>query len=86
MTLLINTDTGGHAEFLDLHSSLVHGPSLNLLFSSLKDSLFNQFKVYYTDKDGNSTEPMDFDMTVCRGGPCSKLFLALHVLAVLKDL
>ena len=64
MTLMINTDTGGHAEFLDLHSSLVHGPSLNLLFSSLKDSLFDQFKVYYTDKDGNSTEPVDSDMTV----------------------
>ena len=64
MTLMINTDTGGHAEFLDLHSSLVHGPSLNLLFSSLKDSLHDYFDIHYTDEDGKSTEPVDSDMTV----------------------
>ena len=64
MTLMINTDTGGHAEFLDLHSSLVHGPSLNLLFSSLKDSLHDYFNIRYTDENGKSTEPVDSDMTV----------------------
>ena len=33
--LLINNDTGGHAEFLDLQAALVQGPSFNLLFSRL---------------------------------------------------
>ena len=54
--MLINTDTGGHTEFLDLHASLVHGPSFNLLFSKLTDSLLKTFKVEYTDESGKSYE------------------------------
>lgn len=62
--LLINTDTGGQAEFLDLHASLVQGPSFNLLFSRLIDELESEFKVYYTNEEGVSTEAEDSTMTV----------------------
>ena len=64
LTLLINTDTGGQAEFLDLHASLVQGPSFNLLFSRLVDELDSQFEMYYTNEDGVSTEKEESTMTV----------------------
>ena len=64
MILLINTDTGGQAEFLDLHSSLVDGPSLNLLFHKLTDDLDKVFETYYTDEDGKSTKKMNSTLTV----------------------
>ena len=64
MILLINTDTGGQAEFLDLHASLVDGPSLNLLFHRLNDDLDKVFKTYYTDNNGTSTEKVDSTLTV----------------------
>ena len=64
MVLLINTDTGGQAEFLELQGSLVQGPSFNLLFSRLVDELESQFEVYYTNEEGESTEKEDSIMTV----------------------
>lgn len=64
ITLLISTDTGGHAEFLDMYAALVSGPSFNLLFSSLKDDLDSPFKVYFTDENGESTEEYSSDLTV----------------------
>jgi adenylate kinase family enzyme len=64
LILIINTDTGGQAEFLDLHASLVAGPSFNLLFSRLVDDLDSMFKIYYTNEDGVSTEEEDSTMTV----------------------
>ena len=64
MILLINTDTGGQAEFLGLHASLVDGPSLNLLFHRLNDDLDKVFKTYYTDNNGTSTEKVDSTLTV----------------------
>ena len=64
LILLINTDTGGQAEFLDLQASLVQGPSFNLLFSRLVDDLESQFEVYYTNEDGESTEKEDSTITV----------------------
>ena len=64
LILIINTDTGGQAEFLDLHASLVSGPSFNLLFSRLVDSLDKMFKIYYTNEEGISTEEEDSTMTV----------------------
>ena len=64
MILLINTDTGGQAEFLDLHSSLVDGPSLNLLFHRLQDDLHSVFETYYTYDDGSSTRPVESTLTV----------------------
>ena len=64
LTLLISTDTGGQAEFLDLHASLVQGPSFNLLFSRLVDELDSQFEMYYTNEDGVSTEKEESTMTV----------------------
>ena len=64
LILLISTDTGGQAEFLDLHASLVQGPSFNLLFSRLVDKLDSQFEMYYTNKDGVSTEKENSTMTV----------------------
>ena len=64
ITLLSSADTGGHAEFLDMHASLINGPSFNLLFSRLTDELGEPFKVYYTDEDHTSTEEEDSDSTV----------------------
>ena len=62
--LLIHIDTGGQAEFMDLHASLVQGPSFNLLYSRLVDHLDSQFKVHYTNEEGVSTEKEDSTMTV----------------------
>ena len=62
--LLSSADTGGHAEFLDMHPALINGPSFNLLFSRLTDELGEPFKVYYTDEDHTSTEEEDSDSTV----------------------
>ena len=64
MILLINTDTGGQAEFLDLQASLVQGPSFNLLFSRLVDDLESQFEVYYTNEESESTQKEDSIITV----------------------
>ena len=63
LILLISTDTGGQAEFLDLHASLVQGPSFNLLFSRLVDELDSQFEVYYTNEEGESTKKEKSIMT-----------------------
>ena len=63
LILLISTDTGGQAEFLDLHASLVQGPSFNLLFSRLVDELDSQFEVYYTNEDSESTKKEKSTMT-----------------------
>ena len=64
LILLINTDTGGQAEFLDLQAALVQGPSFNLLYSRLVDELDSQFKMYYTNKEGVSTGKEDSIKTV----------------------
>ena len=56
LILLIHTDTGGQAEFLDLQASLVLGPSLNLLYRRLVDELDKQFETYFTNEEGMSTE------------------------------
>ena len=62
--MLINTDTGGQAEFLDLHAALVQGPSFNLLFSRLTDPLDKPFKAHFTNKEGKSTEKVDSTLTL----------------------
>lgn len=62
--LLISTDAGGQAEFLDLHASLVQGPSINLLFSRLVDQIDSLFKIYFTNDEGLSTDKEDSTMTV----------------------
>lgn len=64
LILLINTDTGGQAEFLDLQASLVLGPSLNFLYRRLVDELDRQFETYYTNEDGVSTEKENSSTTV----------------------
>lgn len=64
LILLINTDTGGQAEFLDMQASLVLGPSLNLLYRRLVDDLDSQYKTYYTSEEGKSTEQEDSTTTV----------------------
>lgn len=64
LTLVINNDTGGQAEFLDLHCSLVSGPSLNLFFSRLTDNLDEPFNTSFTNKGGESTPATPSTMTV----------------------
>ena len=56
---LINTDTGGQTAFLELMSRFILGPSLNLIFSRLTDSLEDVYKIYATNKKGDSTEEED---------------------------
>lgn len=64
MILLSSTDTGGHAEFQDMHASLISGPSFNLLFHRLYDKLDEKFKVYFTKEDKLSTKAVMSDSTV----------------------
>ena len=53
---LINTDTGGQTEFLELMSRFILGPALNLIFSRLTDSLEDVYKIYATNDKGDSTK------------------------------
>ena len=64
LIMLINTDTGGQGEFLDMQASLVLGPSLNLLYRRLVDDLDSLYKTYYTSDEGKSTEKEDSTTTV----------------------
>ena len=64
MILLSTADTGGHAEFLDMHAALINGPSFYLIFSRLKEELDEFFKVHYTDENSVSTKEEDSDSTV----------------------
>ena len=64
MILLNTADTGGHAEFLDMHAALINGPSIYLLFSRLTDELDKLHKIYYTDENSTSTKKEDSDCTV----------------------
>ena len=61
---LINTDTGGQTEYLDLMSRFIMGPALNLIFSRLTDPLDKVYKIYYTNEDGVSTEEEDSIITL----------------------
>ena len=56
---LINTDTGGQTEFLELMSRYILGPALNLIFSRLTDSLEDVYKIYTTNEKGDSSEEED---------------------------
>ena len=64
IVLLINTDTGGQAEFLEMHAALVTGPSLYLLFWKLIDQFDKEYKMHYTNDKGVSTEEEDSTTTV----------------------
>ena len=64
LILLINTDTGGQPEFLDMLSALIMGPSLYLLYHRLIDSLDEPFKISYTYPDGKSTDENESTITV----------------------
>ena len=79
-TLVINTDIGGQAEFMDLQASLIQGSSLNLLFSRLVDPLDHQFDEYFTNEKGESTEKERSIMTVEE-----VLFQALSSIACFSD-
>ena len=61
---LINTDTGGQTEFLDLMSRFLMGPALNLIISRLVDSLDQVYKIYCTNEKGISTAEEDSVKTV----------------------
>ena len=64
ITLLINTDTGGQTEFLEMHAALVMGPSLYLLFWKLIDQFDKEYKMRHTNDKGVSTEEEDSTTTV----------------------
>ena len=61
---LINTDTGGQTEFLDLMSRFIVGPALNLIVSRLTDSFNTTYKIYCTNEEGESTEEEDSVVTL----------------------
>ena len=61
---LINTDTGGQTEFLDLMSRFLMGPALNLIVSRLTDPLNQEYKIYCTNEEGVSTEEEDSVVTL----------------------
>ena len=63
LTWLVNTDTGGHSEFLDLQAALIQGPSFNFLYLNLENDLVKQFPVYFTDKEGKSTKKVSSTFT-----------------------
>ena len=62
--LLSCADTGGHAEFLDMHAALVNGPSFHLIFSRLDEDFDKCFPVYFTDAMGHSSSIEDSDLTM----------------------
>ena len=62
--LLRTTDTGGHAEFLDMHAALINGPSFYLFFSRLTDDLKKVFPVTFKDRNHVPTPAKDSDSTV----------------------
>ena len=61
---LINTDTGGQTEFLDLMSRFLMRPALNLIVSRLTDSLDQTYKIYCTSEEGIPTEEEDSVVTL----------------------
>ena len=61
---LINTDTGGQTQFLDLMSRFLMGPALNLIVRRLTDSLDQDYKIYCTNDEGVSTEEEDSIITL----------------------
>ena len=63
-TYLINTDTGGQTELLDLMSRFLMGPALNLIISRLVDSLDQVYKIYCTNENGVSTKKEDSIVTL----------------------
>ena len=63
LILLINTDTGGQPEFLDMLSALIMGPSLYLLYHRLIDQLDEPFKISYTYPNGESTDENESTIT-----------------------
>ena len=63
-TYLINTDTGGQTELLDLMSRFLMGPALNLIISRLVDSLDQVYKIYCTNENGVSTKKEDWIVTL----------------------
>ena len=63
--LLINTDTGGQTEFLELMSRFLLGSSsLNLIFTKLTYSLDEPYEIYCTDLCGLSSEKEGSVVTV----------------------
>ena len=63
LTWLVNTDTGGHSEFLDLQAALIQGPSFNFLYFNLENDLDKQFPVYFTNREGQSTKEVSSTFT-----------------------
>ena len=61
---LINTDTGGQTQFLDLMSRFLLGPALNIIVRRLTDSLDKNYKIYCTNDKGVSTEEEDSVITL----------------------
>ena len=79
--LLINTDTGGQTEFLELMSRFLLGSSsLNLIFTKLTYSLDDSYEIYSTDLCGLSSEKENSKVTVN-----DVLFQALASVASLKQ-
>ncbi len=62
--MLLNSDTGGQAAFLEMLGPLVVGPSLYLVYHRLTDQLDKEYDIWATNKEGKSTEKEKSTITV----------------------
>ncbi len=62
--ILLNSDTGGQTEFLEMLAPLILGPSLYLLYHRLTDKLDKEYPVWATNREGVDTEKEDSTITV----------------------
>ncbi len=64
MIMLLNSDTGGQAAYLEMLGPLVVGPSLYLVYNRLIDQLDQEYDMWATNEDGVSTEKEKSTITV----------------------
>ncbi len=62
--ILLNTDTGGQTEFLEMLAPLILGPSLYLLYHRLTDKLDKKYPMWATNSKGMDTEKEDSTITL----------------------
>ncbi len=62
--MLLNSDMGGQAAYLEMLGPLVVGPSLYLVYHRLTDQLDEEYDIWTTNDEGESTEKEKSTITV----------------------
>ncbi len=62
--MLLNSDMGGQAAYLEMLGPLVVGPSLYLVYHRLTDQLDEEYDIWATNDEGESTEKEKSTITV----------------------